>query len=293
MAESKVNRNNYVTVQGWMVSDLRLKGNELLIFAIIYGFSQDGVNRFTGSLQYLADWTNSSKQGVSNCLKSLCEKGLLIKHEKTINRVKLCEYQANIDGVSNFVAYPPTNFNGASNKVAYPIQQSCTPPIQQSCTNNIDLDNKKDNIDDNEERKKETGGVEPSPEFDETEKGIKKEPNARKASCSNNKRSYEAIIMDYTTDDELIQALWDFIAMRKMKKNPPTDRALRILLKKLDDLGKTNAEKIKLLETAIERGWLTVYPIKDEGGNKRGGNERNNGENSDYTGKYGHIGTWL
>ena len=32
---------NYYSVQGWMVKDLNLKGNELAVFAIIYGFSQD------------------------------------------------------------------------------------------------------------------------------------------------------------------------------------------------------------------------------------------------------------
>ena len=37
---TRVNPENYITVQGWMVTDLNLKGNELLIYACIYGFSQ-------------------------------------------------------------------------------------------------------------------------------------------------------------------------------------------------------------------------------------------------------------
>ena len=41
---------NYYSVQGWMVKDLNLKGNELAVFAIIYGFSQDNETWFTGSL---------------------------------------------------------------------------------------------------------------------------------------------------------------------------------------------------------------------------------------------------
>ena len=55
------------------------------MYAIIYGFSQDGETRFTGSLQYLADWTNSTKQSCIKCLKSLVEKGYIIKHEKIVN----------------------------------------------------------------------------------------------------------------------------------------------------------------------------------------------------------------
>ena len=71
MAENKVKRENYITIQGFMLTDLKLKGNELLIYACIYGFSQAENQVFNGSLQYLADWTNSTKQGVIKCLKSL------------------------------------------------------------------------------------------------------------------------------------------------------------------------------------------------------------------------------
>ena len=52
----KINPENYITIQGWMRTELELKGNDLMVYAIIYGFSQSESNRFTGSLQYLADW---------------------------------------------------------------------------------------------------------------------------------------------------------------------------------------------------------------------------------------------
>lgn len=93
MVETKVNSENYFVVQGWMLSELGLKNNELLVYAIIYGFSQGG-NKFTGSLQYLCDWTNSGKTSIQNCLKSLREKGLIEKEENTINGVKFCKYYA-------------------------------------------------------------------------------------------------------------------------------------------------------------------------------------------------------
>lgn len=93
MGETKVNSENYFVVQGWMLSELGLKNNELLVYAIIYGFSQGG-NKFTGSLQYLCDWTNSGKTSIQNCLKSLREKGLIEKEENTINGVKFCKYYA-------------------------------------------------------------------------------------------------------------------------------------------------------------------------------------------------------
>ena len=122
---TKVKNENYVNIAGWMVAELHLKGNELFIYAIIYGFSQAENQSFSGSLQYLADWCNSTKQGVLKNLKSLCEKGLIIKNDNMINGVKFCEYRA-------------TEFNGVLNKVEYPIQQSLTGGIKQSLPNNID-----------------------------------------------------------------------------------------------------------------------------------------------------------
>ena len=72
-----MNSRNFITIQGWMISELNLKGNDLLIYAIIYGFSQTEGQYFTGSLSYLAEWTNSTKQGVQKNLKSLIDKGLI------------------------------------------------------------------------------------------------------------------------------------------------------------------------------------------------------------------------
>ena len=77
-----------------MVNDLKLKGNELLVYAIIYGFSQDGISSYTGSLQYLADWTNSTKRGMIKVLQSLVRKGLIDKKEMFKTGVKYCEYRA-------------------------------------------------------------------------------------------------------------------------------------------------------------------------------------------------------
>ena len=94
MAENKVNRENYVNIQGWMITDLGLKGNELIIYAIIYGFSQAENQTFGGSLRYLMDWTNSTKQTVLNCLQSLIDKGYIEKNERIIPGVKFCEYQS-------------------------------------------------------------------------------------------------------------------------------------------------------------------------------------------------------
>lgn len=91
---SKVKNENFIVIQGWMISELGLKGNELLIYAIIYGFSQDEETLFKGGLQYLMDWTNSSKPTVLNALKNLLDKGFIEKIETNINGVKFCDYRS-------------------------------------------------------------------------------------------------------------------------------------------------------------------------------------------------------
>lgn len=133
-----INRENFIVIQGWMVSELGLKGNELLIYAIIYGFSQTDKQNFTGSLQYLAEWANSTKQGVLKALKSLISKGYIVKLGVSISPTgqHTCIYHA-------------TKFNDVLNKVEWGIKQSLTPGIKQSLTNNINNNNIEDNIDNN------------------------------------------------------------------------------------------------------------------------------------------------
>ena len=119
MMETKVKQNNYITILGWMISNLKLKGNALLIYAIIYGFSQVEGVLYNGSRQYLADWTNSTTQGVSKCLKKLIEKGLIEKKETLKNGVKFCEYKAIVPELLpvNKVDGVETKFTGVGNKV--------------------------------------------------------------------------------------------------------------------------------------------------------------------------------
>lgn len=115
-----IDNKNYVVIQGWMINELKLKGNELLIYAIIYGFSQSENQVYNGSLGYLAEWTNSTKQGVIKNLKSLLEKELIVKKDNYLNGVK-------------FVEYSVSKFNG--------IKQSLMGGIKQSSPNNIDINN--------------------------------------------------------------------------------------------------------------------------------------------------------
>lgn len=87
-----VDSSNYLVIQGWMISDLKLKGLDLLIFAIIYGYSQDGDSSFKGTISYLMDWTNSSYKGVQKSLNSLINRGLISKEVYFKGSVRMVSY---------------------------------------------------------------------------------------------------------------------------------------------------------------------------------------------------------
>lgn len=70
---------NFVTIQGWMRTKLHLKGNELLTYAVIYGFSQTDGATFTGSRKYLAEWCGCSLATIDRTLNTLVDKGLISK----------------------------------------------------------------------------------------------------------------------------------------------------------------------------------------------------------------------
>lgn len=95
--ESIVQDESYIHVLGWQVNKLNLKGNALMIYAIIHGFTNHkdkSIDKFKGSLRYLADWTNSSKQGVLNALEKLMELKYIEKNPIEVNGVNYVEYRS-------------------------------------------------------------------------------------------------------------------------------------------------------------------------------------------------------
>ena len=161
-----IKNENFVTIQGWMINNLKLKGNELLTYAIIYGFTQDGEQWFEGSRSYLAAWCNSTTKGIQNNLKSLVDKKFIFKKEMYINNVKFCKYQANL----NFEECPKM---GGGEQSSLPPREVSSLPREQSSPNNIEDIIYKNNI----EKKK--------------EKYIKEKRNDH--FCQNDRLSQEAI----------------------------------------------------------------------------------------------------
>lgn len=91
--------SDYIAILAPMVSKLNLSGNNLIIFALIHGFTKDGKHEFNGSLEYICKWTNLSKSTVVATLKALVENNFINKKENVINNVKFCSYTTNYDSL--------------------------------------------------------------------------------------------------------------------------------------------------------------------------------------------------
>ena len=153
----EIKKESFFTVQAFMVNELKLKGNELLIYAIIFGFSQAENQFFTGSLNYLASWCGiSSKTTVKTILNNLIDKGLLEKEDIYKNGVKYCKYKALTE--IKFISIPADedkkNCKGIS-KIDMGYVNNCyggiskiDMGISEIVPNNIDIhiDNKIENI---------------------------------------------------------------------------------------------------------------------------------------------------
>lgn len=84
-----------------MMSELNLKGNELLIFACIYSFTVHG-SKYYGSLKHLAERANCTLRQVQNVLAALTKRGLLTKEYVVINKTKHCVYSTTVQIINEF-----------------------------------------------------------------------------------------------------------------------------------------------------------------------------------------------
>lgn len=68
----------------------------------------------------------------------------------------------------------------------------------------------------------------------------------------------------YSDDPELNQALLSFIEYRKSIKKPMTDRAVELLINKLEGMTPSITEQIEILNQSIVNGWQGIFPLKEQ-----------------------------
>lgn len=238
MAESRIKDENYYQIQGFMINRLGLKGVSLSVYAIIYGFTQDGENEFTGSLQYLCDFCGGvSKPTIIKSLKELVESGYLLRREEIINGVQFNRYKVNLPLLKNLYYGSKENASGAVKDFNGGSKETLPNNKSYNKSNN-DKESKKDSPD----------------SFDRLIKAYISKKDGR-----------------FTDVNEIINLLQDWLKVRKAKRAAMTDRAIELNLQKLDRLAKESGMSVAdYLKEVICRGWQAFYPINNFAANNNG-----------------------
>ena len=210
----------FVVISEFMVDKLKLKGVELIVYAVIYGFSQDGESVFSGSQSYLAKWANASTRSVRLALTSLVEKGLISKIDKSVNGVSVAEY-----AVCDFhlldeekISYVRKNFPTSEEKISYGAEKISANNIVY----NIDNINKKEIY----KEKSEARSNEAS-EASENESGTRENEEEKEKSSAKKK---ESILADNFKEWWNTKASGTKVP-QIAKMTPQRERHLRALIK--------------------------------------------------------------
>ena len=87
--------NNFIVIQDWML-DFDLSHRETMLYAIIYGFTQDGETWCYATQEYLARWLKCTTPTLLKSIQALLDAGLIEKRKT--NARGDCAYRAIVKG---------------------------------------------------------------------------------------------------------------------------------------------------------------------------------------------------
>ena len=94
MSCKKKKYTNFIVIQPWMFGNLKLSCNEATVFAIIYGFSQDGKSWYRGGSSYIEQVTPFTQRTAKTHLATLEELGVIELKKEVVNGVERNSYRA-------------------------------------------------------------------------------------------------------------------------------------------------------------------------------------------------------
>ena len=105
----------YVNIEPWMYETELSNPRELLMYAVIFGFSQDGKSRFVGGRKYLAKAAlTNSLTTVDTMLASLQERGLIRCFKRYENNVAIVDYAADMVVANDFIRRYASSLEGST-----------------------------------------------------------------------------------------------------------------------------------------------------------------------------------
>ncbi len=224
-------KKNYIVIQGWMPQTLNLKGNELIAYALIFGFCQDQEGEFKGSIKYLSTWMNCSKPTTLKAINGLIEKDLIIKYQEGSNGVVFNRFKINFEKLSSILDGGSRNFTPSKETL---------PPVKK-------LDGGSRNL---------TGGSK------ETLQGGSKETLPNNIILDKDKNNLKEEFDFFFNDSLFLETYEEFKSMRKAMKAPASKKAEKLILNKLVKFSDKNIKTaILILERSIENAWKGVFEL--------------------------------
>ena len=251
----------YIHIQWWMAQRLKLSGNELLTYAIVYGFSQDGESAFLGSSKYVSYALRVSRPTAIKALDSLTSKGLIIKTQEKINDVVFNRYKANLQVINDFDRPYKESLQGGSKES---LQGGYKETLHSNKYKELNKESKKEESNNTQNQQVENEELNHLKKEIEQLKAENEKLKAKKEKPKKQTKSYDEQIAEYTENEELQNALKAFVQMRAFIKSPVTEQGLKLLLNKLTKISRNDAEKIAIVNNSIENNWKGFYGLKEE-----------------------------
>lgn len=254
--------------------DKRLKANEKLLYGEITALCNK-TGECWASNKYFADLYGVTTQAVSKWVTSLRKCGYISVsiHYKDGTK-EIDKRTIKLSGACGNVV--TSDCEVVTNDLGV-VTNDCGGIVQKVKENNTRFNNTNEYINNIKVSKKEKSNntqnrqVEISEELKQMQKEIeqlkaeneklktKKERKPKKQT-----KSYDEQIAEYTGNEELQDALKAFIQMRSFIKKPMTEYALKLMLKKLDELENNDTTKIAIINQSITHNWQGIFPLKDE-----------------------------
>ena len=174
-----IKQKSHIVIDAYMLQ-LGLKGNELLIYALIAGFCQDGVSECWTSQETMAEWCGGiSTRAVRDILQNLITKKLITKKECLNKNVKYSYKVVEIvpelsSNEQEVFSTQQENFSGGD--------RNFFPVVQELSSGNNKIDNIYDNKIDNKNIKEKKEIKEKKKDLPETKERVFKKPSVEEIS---------------------------------------------------------------------------------------------------------------
>ena len=174
-----IKQKSHIVIDAYMLQ-LGLKGNELLIYALIAGFCQDGVSECWTSQETMAEWCGGiSTRAVRDILQNLITKKLITKKECLNKNVK---YSYKVVEIVPELSSNEQEVFSTQQEVFSGGDRNFFPVVQELSSGNNKIDNIYDNKIDNITIKEKKEIKEKKKDLPETKERVFKKPSVEEIS---------------------------------------------------------------------------------------------------------------